>query len=38
MWRAVLYTTADGVELAGYRLIPPFEISGEKSNLFNNWQ
>ena len=28
MWRAVLYTTADGVGLCSGRLVPPFEISG----------
>ena len=30
MWRAVLYTTADGVELAGYRLIPPIFRKGNR--------
>ena len=30
MWRAVLYTTADGVELAGYRLIPPVFRKGNR--------
>ena len=38
MWRAVLYTTADGVGLAGGRFIPPVEISGEMFNLFNRRQ
>ena len=38
MWRAVLYTTADGVGLAGGRCIPPVEISGEMFNLFNRRQ
>ena len=34
-YAAVLYITADGVGLAGSRLIPPVEISGEMFNLFN---
>ena len=38
MWRAVLYTTADGIGGAGGRIVSPFEISVGKSNLFNNWQ
>ena len=30
MWRAVLYTTADGVGLAGGRIVPPFFRKGNR--------
>ena len=38
MCLAVLYTTADGVGLAGGGGIPPVGISGEMFNLFNRRQ